>query len=43
MKWSEFLLHTASEMFNSLHVKVYMLGHKEMDFFPVKTLMHVHN
>lgn len=41
MKWSECmsLAHTLlCEMFNSLHVKVHKLGHKEMDFSPVKTM-----
>lgn len=38
MKWMS-LAHTLlCEMFNSLHVKVHKLGHKEMDFFPVKTM-----
>lgn len=33
------LAHTLlCEMFNSLHVKVHKLGHKEMDFSPVKTM-----
>lgn len=38
IKWMS-LAHTLlCEMFNSLHVKVHKLGHKEMDFSPVKTM-----
>lgn len=41
MKWT-FLAHRCdTEMFNSdLHIKVYTLGHKEMDFFPCKNEAH---